>query len=183
MGLKLIIAYLVYKFHSFYGTRRYIYMFTIACRWIWVRWNQSTSSHPIFFNIFALSCHLQVDFPGNLSRQIFFDYNIACINLILRSLLGSVGIATGCCQDGPKRREIILCVAASRSALWATQHQIKWVMGPLSMGYSGRGVKPTPHLHLEPKSRMVELNLLALRDTFLLFILIILVRECQFDFG
>jgi hypothetical protein len=50
---KLIIAYLVYKFHSLCGTRRFIFMFARACCWIWARWNQSTSSRPSLFLHYA----------------------------------------------------------------------------------------------------------------------------------
>jgi hypothetical protein len=46
---KLTVTYLVKKFPAFYGTRRFIIMFTRARHWFvsWARWIQSTLSHPI----------------------------------------------------------------------------------------------------------------------------------------
>jgi len=45
---------------------------------------------------------------------------------------------------------------ASRTAMGLIQPPIQWAAGVLSLGQSGRGVKPTTHLHLVPKSRMRE---------------------------
>jgi hypothetical protein len=45
---------------------------------------------------------------------------------------------------------------ASRPALVPSQPRIQWVLGVLSLGYSGRVVKLTTHLHLLPTSKMRE---------------------------
>jgi hypothetical protein len=48
----------------------------------------------------------------------------------------------------------------SRSALWPTQLSIQYVPGALFLcGWSDQGVKLLIHLHLVPRSRMVELYL------------------------
>jgi hypothetical protein len=46
---KLTVTQLVKKFSAFYGTRRFITVFTTARHWSlsWARWTQSTPSHPI----------------------------------------------------------------------------------------------------------------------------------------
>jgi hypothetical protein len=95
---------------------------------------------PARHNIFALSSHLHVDFSSNIFLRVFvLCCNMACIILILLSLLGSVGIATGCRQDGPKWQDIILCFTESRLALWPLQPPIQWVTGPLSRGVERPG--------------------------------------------
>jgi len=45
---KLTVAKLVKKCPAFYGTRRFITMFTLACHWSlsWTRWIQSTTFYP-----------------------------------------------------------------------------------------------------------------------------------------
>jgi hypothetical protein len=58
---NLTVAQLVKKFPVFYGTRRFIAVFTRASHWIvsWARWIQSTLSHPISFKI-----HFNIIFPS-----------------------------------------------------------------------------------------------------------------------
>jgi len=45
---KLAVAQLVEKFPDFYGTQKFIIMFTRARHWalFWARWIKSISSHP-----------------------------------------------------------------------------------------------------------------------------------------
>jgi len=54
---------------TFYGTRRYLIVFTRAHHWSlsWVRWTQFTSSHHIFLrSILILSSHLRLCLPSGL---------------------------------------------------------------------------------------------------------------------
>jgi len=46
---RLVTPQIVKKFTTFYGTRRFITLFTRACHWSlsWARCIQSTTSHPI----------------------------------------------------------------------------------------------------------------------------------------
>jgi hypothetical protein len=63
---KLTVTHLVKKFPAFYGTWRFINVFTRACHWFlfWARWMQFTLSCPISLKFFLiLSSHL---FPGLL---------------------------------------------------------------------------------------------------------------------
>jgi hypothetical protein len=53
---KLSVTHMIKKFSSFYGTRRFVTVFTRVLHWTlsWVKWIQSTPSYPIFsihFNI------------------------------------------------------------------------------------------------------------------------------------
>jgi hypothetical protein len=47
-----------------------------------------------------------------------------------------------------------LLTTASRMALGPTQPPIQWVPGALSLGYRGRDVKLTTHLHLVQRPKM-----------------------------
>jgi hypothetical protein len=75
----------------------------------------------------------------------------------------SVFIATGYGLDGrgsiPDMDRDFAYPAPSRPALGPTQPPVQWVPGALSLGVNGRVVKLTTHLHLVPRSRMVELYL------------------------
>jgi hypothetical protein len=69
-----MVAQLVKKFPAFYGTRRFMTVFTRARHWSlsWVRWIQSTPSHLISLRlILILSSHLGVRLPSVLFRQVF----------------------------------------------------------------------------------------------------------------
>jgi hypothetical protein len=55
--------------------------------------------------------------------------------------------------DSRQGLRIFLFTTASRTALAPTQPPIQWVLGALSLGESGRGVKLTTHLHLVPRSK------------------------------
>jgi hypothetical protein len=60
---KLTVTQLVKKFPAFYGTRRFITVFTTVCHWppSRARWLQSTPSHPISLrSILILSSHLRL---------------------------------------------------------------------------------------------------------------------------
>jgi hypothetical protein len=66
---KLIVAQLVQQFPVFYGTRRFITVFTRARHGSlsWARCIQSTPSHPVFIrSILILSSHLRLDLPSVL---------------------------------------------------------------------------------------------------------------------
>jgi hypothetical protein len=58
-------------------------------------------------------------------------------------------------------QEIFLFSTVSRPALGPTQPPIQWVTGALSPGVEWQGVKLITHLHLLPRSRMVELYFLS----------------------
>jgi hypothetical protein len=55
--------------------------------------------------------------------------------------------------DSRRGLGIFLCTTASRTALGPTQPLIQWVPWALSLGWSGRSVKLTTHLHLLPRSK------------------------------
>jgi len=60
---KLTVAKLLKKFSAFYGTSRFITMFTRTRHWYlsWARWIQSTPRHPISLrSILILSSHLHL---------------------------------------------------------------------------------------------------------------------------
>jgi hypothetical protein len=72
---------------------------------------------------------------------------------VLRSRDSSVGIVTGYMLDGPGS------IPGSARFLISPQRPDR-LCGPLSLLSNGyRGVKLTTHLHLVPRSRMVELYL------------------------
>jgi hypothetical protein len=54
---------------------------------------------------------------------------------------------------------IFIFSTASKQTLGPIQSHIQWVRWAHPQGYSGRSVKLTTHLHLVPRSRMVELYL------------------------
>jgi hypothetical protein len=74
-----------------------------------------------------------------------------------------VGITKGDGLDGRGsiswKDKIFLFSIASRPAVGPTQPPIQWVPWALSPGGKRQGVKLTTHLHLVPRSRMVELYL------------------------
>jgi hypothetical protein len=72
---QLLVAQLV-SFLAFYGTQRFVTVFTRACQWslFWARWIRSICSHPISLrSILILSSHLYLGFwmvlPFRLSNQ------------------------------------------------------------------------------------------------------------------
>jgi hypothetical protein len=73
----------------------------------------------------------------------------------------SFDIVTGYRLDGlglnPGRGKIFLFSTVSKLALGLIQPSIQWELGHFLQGLSGQGVKLTTHLHLVPRSRMVEL--------------------------
>jgi hypothetical protein len=93
-----------------------------------------------------------------MSSRIVFKKKL----MVYRRRDSSVGIAAGYGLDRdsiPGRGKIFLSSTESRLALGPTQPPIQWIPGALSRGVNGRGMKPTTHLHLLPKLRMVELYL------------------------
>jgi hypothetical protein len=84
---KLIVAQSGKKFLAFYGTRRFITVFTTAHHksLSWARCIQSTPFHPIFLRyILILSSHLQLDLPSCFFRYFSFPRSFQCIHSILR---------------------------------------------------------------------------------------------------
>jgi hypothetical protein len=53
LHVKLTVTQLIKKFPTFYGTRKFIAVFTWAHHWSlsWARWFQSTPSHPVYLKI------------------------------------------------------------------------------------------------------------------------------------
>jgi hypothetical protein len=72
-----------------------------------------------------------------------------------------VEIATGYAMDGrgsnPGSDKIFLFSISSGPALGPNQPPTQWLSGSLSLRGNGWGVKMTTHLHLVPRSRIVEL--------------------------
>jgi hypothetical protein len=71
---KLTVDQLVKEFQSFYGTWRFITVYTTAPHKAlsWARWIQSTSSQPIYLRlILILFSHLHVSLPSGLRSFIF----------------------------------------------------------------------------------------------------------------
>jgi hypothetical protein len=84
---------------------------------------------------------------------------VSCYKLLNGRRDSSVGIAMAYGLDGrgsiPSRARFF----SAPQRLGPTQAPIQWVPGALPRGWSGRGVKLTSHVHLVPRSRMVELCL------------------------
>jgi len=71
---KIIVTHLVKKFPAFYGTRKFITVFTTARQWSLsrARWIQSTLFHTISLrSILMLSSHLRIGLPSGLFLQCF----------------------------------------------------------------------------------------------------------------
>jgi len=69
---KVKVAWLVNKCPAFYGTRRFISVFTRAHHWtVWARWIQSTSSHP------SLQCGLvlRLKLCGHFWSDVYYMPN------------------------------------------------------------------------------------------------------------
>jgi hypothetical protein len=66
---KLIVTQLIKKFLTFYGTRRFINVFTTACHWFlsWTRCIQSTTSYPLSLrSALILSSHVRLGLLSGL---------------------------------------------------------------------------------------------------------------------
>jgi hypothetical protein len=78
------------KFPTFYGTRRFITMFTIALPWLlfWSRSSQSISSHPISLtSVLILSTHLPLGvpsepFPSGFPTNVLYAFLFSSIRAI-----------------------------------------------------------------------------------------------------
>jgi hypothetical protein len=71
---KLIVTQLVKKFPAFYGTRRFITVFTRTRHWSlsWARWIQSTPSHTVSLrSILMLTSYLRLCLPSGLFPSSF----------------------------------------------------------------------------------------------------------------
>jgi hypothetical protein len=71
---KLTVTQLVKKFPTFYGTRRFITVFTRTRQWSlsWARCNQTTISHPISRRpILILSSYLYLRLPSGLFFPVY----------------------------------------------------------------------------------------------------------------
>jgi hypothetical protein len=79
------IAQLLKNFPTFYGTRKFITVFTRVLYWYlsWARWIQSTPPHPISLrSIFILSSYLRLGlpsgfFPSGLSTKILYAFHFS----------------------------------------------------------------------------------------------------------
>jgi len=84
---KQIVTQLVKKFTAFYGTRRFITVFTRACLWS-LSSDECIPQLPIHFlvrSIEVLSSHLRLCFPRGLFPSGFSDQNFVCISLLYHS--------------------------------------------------------------------------------------------------
>jgi hypothetical protein len=61
--------------------------------------------------------------------------------------------------SNPGRGEIFLFSTSSRPVLRSIQPPIAWAQKAISSGINGRGVKPTAHLHLVSRLKIVKLYL------------------------
>jgi hypothetical protein len=117
------------------------------------------SADNLILAVRTLVSHV-TDWPAQM-RAYFGVITTTSCNLGPRSRDSSVSTATGYVLDGqdsiPGRSKRFFSTTVPRPALGSTQPPIQWVPGSLSPGQSGRGVKLTTHLHLEPGSRMTEL--------------------------
>jgi hypothetical protein len=81
------IVQLLKNFPAFYGTRRFIIVFTRALHWslFWARSIQPTPSHPVSLrSILILSTHLRLGLPSGLhhERRILIKFYMKLISLI-----------------------------------------------------------------------------------------------------
>jgi len=82
---KLTVAHFVKKFPTYYGTRRFITVFTTARHWSlsWARWIQFILSHPIPLRFILISsCHLGTRVLSGLFLTVFrlkFYMHLSCV--------------------------------------------------------------------------------------------------------
>jgi hypothetical protein len=82
---RVLLELIVKKFPAFYGTRRFITVFTTACNWsaFWARWLQSTTLHRISqSSIPLLSSNLRLGFSSALFPSGFPTrtvYHVPCV--------------------------------------------------------------------------------------------------------
>jgi len=79
---KLIVAQLIKKIPAFYGTRRFITVFTSAHHWplSWARWILSTPSCPISLSSILISFHLRQGLRRGLVSSLQVLWPKFCIN-------------------------------------------------------------------------------------------------------
>jgi len=83
---KMIVTQLVKKFTAFYGTRRFITVFTRLHHWSpsWTTLIQSTTSHPVSLRyiLIILPSHLCLGLPGGLPLQLSGIYAVSVYSFI-----------------------------------------------------------------------------------------------------
>jgi hypothetical protein len=79
---NLIVTQLVKKCPAFYGTQMFIIVFRTARHWSlsWVRWIQSTPSHPTSLRSILISSHLRLGlrlgvFPSSFMPKILYKFH------------------------------------------------------------------------------------------------------------
>jgi hypothetical protein len=85
---KLTVTQLVEKFSAFYGTRRFISLFTRShhCFLSWARWIQSTTSHTISLrSILIISFHLRLGLPQKHILKFCFVLSYVVLVSILQT--------------------------------------------------------------------------------------------------
>jgi hypothetical protein len=149
---KLPIVQLLKNFPAFYGTRRFITVFTRALHWSlsWARSIQYIPSHPISpRSILILSTHLHLDLPSGLLRSCFPT------NILYAFLL--VPIRATCTAHLILLDVIILTILGEERKLWSSSLcSFLQLWGVLALGLKQPG-RETDHLHLVPVSNMVKL--------------------------
>jgi hypothetical protein len=119
---KLVVTQLVKKFPAFYGTRRFITVFTRARHWSlsWARCIQSTTFHPISLKSSLISSHLRPGLPSGLFSFGFSDQNFICVSYLSHM----------CCMSLPSNPRSLTCFDEnwySTLLLYEHCHVLVWI--------------------------------------------------------